>query len=68
MSVNKNKSAMEEYARATFLAHAAVVPPEKLRFLQYVQKDHVEWWRSLESRGAVLLGKHAPKNATKDKI
>jgi DNA repair photolyase len=55
----KNKAAWEAYARATFLAHAGVVPPEKLRFLQYVQKSELEWWRSQESRGAVLLGKAA---------
>ena len=33
----QNKSAWESYARATFEALSAVVPSEKLRFLQYVQ-------------------------------
>ena len=55
----KNNSAWEDYSRATFLAHAEVVPPAKLRFLQYVSKDNVDWWRGQECRGAVLLGKHA---------
>jgi DNA repair photolyase len=53
--------ARESYARATFLAHAAYVPPEKLRFLQYVQKGHAEWWSAQEAHGAVLLGKRTEK-------
>jgi DNA repair photolyase len=59
VSGSKCRPAWEQYARATFLAHTAVVPPEKLRFMQYVQLEHAAWWRSQVSRGAVLLGKHA---------
>lgn len=31
-----NKSAWEDYARTTFLAHTRHVPAEKLRYLQYI--------------------------------
>jgi len=51
-----NRENCEEYARATFLAHAENIPPEKLRFLQYQDKKSVEWWASQRERGAVLLG------------
>ena len=63
VSGQQNDSAWGAYARDTFLAHAAIVPPEKLRFLQYVQKKHLGWWRGQEHRGAILLGKHAAKPA-----
>ncbi len=49
----------ETYARATFLAHQAVIPTEKLRFLQYVTPTSVGWWRSHARNGALLLGAHA---------
>jgi DNA repair photolyase len=49
----------ENYARATFEAHARNVVPEKLRFLQYVKPQTQNWWSHRESRGAVLLGKAA---------
>lgn len=55
--VGGNKAGREAYARATFSAHAAVVPPEKLRFLQYLAPGSADWWRGQVSRGAVLLGK-----------
>lgn len=55
----RNRAAWEEYARATFLAHSQVVPPEKLRFMQYVQAGSHEWWAERKNMGAVLLGKHA---------
>ncbi len=55
----KHEAAWENYARATFLAHADIVSPNKLRFLQYVAPKSLPWWRSQECRGAVLLGKHA---------
>jgi DNA repair photolyase len=55
----KHRAAWEEYARQTFLAHAAVIPPEKLKFMQYVNPQSVGWWRGQQNRGAVLLGKHA---------
>jgi DNA repair photolyase len=53
-------AAWEDYARATFLAHASVLPAGKLRFLQYVNPRSVAWWQAHESKGAVLLGAHAP--------
>ena len=55
-AVSTNENAWENYARETFLAHAQVIPPEKLRFLQYVQTKHLEFWRGNERNGAVLLG------------
>jgi DNA repair photolyase len=59
VSGEENKGNWEEYARATFLAHASVLPPAKLRFLQYVQPGQADWWQRQKNRGAVLLGKHA---------
>lgn len=57
--VSHDRVAWETYARETFLAHAAVVPPDKLRFLQYVQINQLSWWTNQRNRGAILLGKHA---------
>lgn len=57
--VSRDRDAWEEYARKTFLAHAKVISAQKLRFLQYVQKNQGMWWRKQVSKGAVLLGKHA---------
>ena len=57
--VANNGRLWEEYARRTFLALSKVVPPHKLRFLQYVKRGTLEWWRAHESLGAVLLGKVA---------
>jgi len=68
VSGSKNRDTWEAYARATFQAHAAVVPADKLRFLQYVQKDHVAWWRGQECRGAVLLGKHVQNHSVTDGV
>ncbi len=45
----------EAYAKATFLAHASVCPPSKLRFLQYTTKDTDAWWQLQKPKGAVLL-------------
>lgn len=53
------KEMWEEYARATFDAHAANIPPDKLRFLQYVAKGTDEWWAPKRDVGAVLIGKVA---------
>jgi hypothetical protein len=36
--VSTDKTAWENYARSTFLAHSRHVPAGKLRFLQYVTK------------------------------
>lgn len=49
----------EDYARHTFLAFSEIVPPAKLRFLQYPIPQHLEWWKAHERQGAVLLGSAA---------
>ena len=54
--VSHDKDQWEEYARCTFLAHTHFIPKEKLRFLQYVNKDNFDWWKEREPLGAVLLG------------
>jgi len=51
--------AWEEYARQTFLAHTRNIPPEKLRFLQYIDVKTADWWAGQRIYGAVLLGKTA---------
>lgn len=51
-------TAWEEYAQRTFLAHARNIPPQKLRFLQYVDAN-ADWWSGQRGHGAVLLGKTA---------
>lgn len=63
----KNKSAWEAYARAIFQAMSEVVPPQKLRFLQYVQAGQVGWWRQRQRFGALLLGAHAQDISLKSK-
>jgi len=55
----KSAQRWENYARATFLAHTANVPAEKLRFLQYVKRKTADWWTTQAPAGAVLLGKAA---------
>ncbi len=53
----------EDYARTTFLAHVKNIPADKLRFLQYVTEESVEWWTGQSDKGAVTLGKAAiPEN------
>lgn len=54
-----SKDAWERYARTTFEAHRKHLPPGKLRFLQYVNKGNLNWWRAQRPHGAVLLGKAA---------
>ena len=54
-----DREAWENYARATFVAHTSVLPPQKLRFMQYVQPGQTLWWREGQHRVAVLLGKGA---------
>jgi len=51
--------AWEEYSRQTFLAHTRYIPPEKLRFLQYINGKTADWWSGQRKYGAVLLGKTA---------
>jgi len=58
--VNDDKAAWEVYARTTFEALAKVIPNERFRFLQYVQKGQSDWWQAQVIRGAVLLGKFRP--------
>lgn len=45
----------EDYSRKTFLEHARLYGPGKLRFLQYVTKATKAWWAAQETQGAVLL-------------
>ena len=54
-----SKKAWEDYARQTFLAHTKYIPPHKLRFLQYVEKDTLSLWKEYVSKGVVLLGANA---------
>lgn len=51
----------EEYARATFHAHAANIPVGKYRFLQYVDKESIGWWTEQIPNGALVLGSVAQK-------
>ncbi|MEO5915867.1 MAG: hypothetical protein ABIS50_16650 [Luteolibacter sp.] len=52
----------EEYARQTFLSHTKNIPPEKLRYLQYINPGSADWWASMRDKGAVLLGSTAKKS------
>src|SRR5206468_4421720 len=56
-AVATDKAVWECYARKTFLAHAQLYPPGKLRFLQYVTADSYAWWAARENLGAILLGR-----------
>jgi len=58
---SKSAHLWEDYARATFEAHAKIIPAHKLRFLQYVTEDTYDWWKDRKQDGAVLLGKYAEK-------
>ncbi len=62
--VQTDKEAWERYARDTFTAHAEFIPAQKLRFLQYVDKNNFDWWKARKDQGAVLLGKLAQELAT----
>ena len=59
--VSHDHQAWEAYARATYHAHAQIIPASKLRFLQYVSPQTRNWWAI--QPGAVLLGKAAHTNA-----
>jgi DNA repair photolyase len=48
--------AWEQYARAAFEGLANRMPPGKLRFLQYVKPETLDWWFPRKADGAVLLG------------
>jgi DNA repair photolyase len=58
----QSKVAWEQYARATFEAHRKQLPEGKLRFLQYVNKANLDWWKARRPHGAVLLGATAKEN------
>jgi DNA repair photolyase len=60
--VCQNTAAWEEYARATFLAHAQHIPLEKYRFLQYIGEGTEDWWAPQVKSGALLLGKVAERH------
>jgi len=53
--VSHDKSAWEEYARATFEAQWKYYGADKFRFLQYVTKETREWWQRNAQFGAVIL-------------
>jgi DNA repair photolyase len=53
--VSNSSDEWEQYARATFEAHAKLYEHGKLRFLQYVNKSNSEYWTAQQSNGAVLL-------------
>lgn len=60
--VSTDVAAWEDYARATFEAHASIYAGQrgpdgghKLRFLQYVTAKSKAWWTAQRDRGAVLL-------------
>jgi DNA repair photolyase len=52
------KENWEAYARKTFEAHQKRFG-NKLRFLQYVDPRHADYWKSQKDQGAVLIGKYA---------
>ena len=54
-----NEAVWDDYAKATFTAHAKNIPPEKLRFLHYPTQESLPWWKENEKKGAVLLGEIA---------
>ncbi len=56
ISGSEKQDAREDYARNTFLAHTKNVPPGKLRFLQYIDKNSADWWKDQRDAGAILLG------------
>jgi DNA repair photolyase len=56
LTIAKDTKKWEEYAQETFLAHVANVPPEKLRFLQYISEASAAWWIKNRNLGAVLIG------------
>jgi DNA repair photolyase len=49
----------ELYAQQTFEAHTRNIPAEKLRFLQYLKEDSIDWWKARRADGAVLIGEVA---------
>ncbi|PTY03662.1 hypothetical protein DB347_20735 [Opitutaceae bacterium EW11] len=59
--VKSDKEAWEDYARATFEAHAQVFG-DKLRFLQYVVKNTSAWWMKRKPDGALPLGAAAKES------
>lgn len=64
-NVSNDKQTWELYAQATFTALAAVVPHNKLRFLQYVSGKNKEWWSNHKDQGVVMLERAKPKKKKK---
>ena len=52
----------EAYAHSTFAALSAIVPPEKLRFMQYVTPQSKGWWEEHKNLGAVVQGAATNRN------
>jgi hypothetical protein len=52
----------EAYARSTYAALSAIVPPEKLRFMQYVTHQSRGWWEEHKKLGAVVQGAATNRN------
>ena len=48
-----------KYEEQTFLALAKVLPPGKLRLMQYVDEHDYSIWEPRQDQGAILLGKYA---------
>lgn len=54
--ITQDRRRWERYSRRLFKAFRGLVPPDKLRFLQYVDSRTHEAWKTQEPFGAVLLG------------
>jgi DNA repair photolyase len=65
--VAHDKVAWGKYAENTFLALTKVIPTEKLRFLQYVNRHNYHVWDKYQPQGAVLLGMQV-KYMTEEKV
>jgi DNA repair photolyase len=65
-AVQNDKILWEQYARDTFEAHKRYIPADKLRFLQYVDRANIDWWKDQVAAGAVLLGKEASRSLKKN--
>lgn len=53
--VSRDADAWENYAQDTFRVMKAVIPPNKLRFLQYVTKETEPYWWAERENGTVIL-------------
>lgn len=57
--ISEDKMKWERYARDVFESHASWIPISQLRYLQYVNKENLDYWKAHKNNGAVLLGKAA---------